>query len=88
MIRILRALALAALAAAATGCTAVQPWERDLHARADMQPSTHDAAIDDHMSLAVVAVAPRPDRFPRGQHDDQRHQANETNGTSHVRLPP
>jgi hypothetical protein len=55
MIRILRALALAALAAAATGCTAVQPWERDLHARADMQPSTHDAAIDDHIYFSKEA---------------------------------
>ncbi len=52
---ILRALALAALAAAATACTAVQPWERDLHARADMQPSTHDAAIDDHIYFSKEA---------------------------------
>jgi hypothetical protein len=52
---ILRALALATLAAAATACTAVQPWERDLHARADMQPSTHDAAIDDHIYFSKEA---------------------------------
>ena len=34
------ALALILAAAALGGCTTVQPWERDLHARADMQPST------------------------------------------------
>ena len=47
-------LAVAALAAAAA-CTSVQPWERDLHARADMQPSTHDAAIDDHIYFSKEA---------------------------------
>jgi hypothetical protein len=48
---------LAALVALVTlaACTAVQPWERDLHARADMQPSTHDAAIDDHIYFSKEA---------------------------------
>jgi hypothetical protein len=38
-----------------TACTAVQPWERDLHARADMQPNAHDAAIDDHIYFSKEA---------------------------------
>ena len=41
--------------AAATGCTAVQPWERDLHARADMTPDAQDAAIDDHIYFSKEA---------------------------------
>ena len=49
------ALALILAAAALGGCTTVQPWERDLHARADMQPSTHDAAIDDHIYFSKEA---------------------------------
>jgi hypothetical protein len=44
-----------ALAAATTGCVAVEPWERDLHARADMQPDAHDAAIDDHIYFSKEA---------------------------------
>jgi hypothetical protein len=52
----LRSLAaLALLASGLAGCTAVQPWERDLQARADMQPSTHDAAIDDHIYFSKEA---------------------------------
>jgi hypothetical protein len=51
----LRTLAAFAALAALTACTAVQPWERDLHARADMQPSTHDAAIDDHIYFSKEA---------------------------------
>ena len=48
--------ALAALAAAATtACNTVQPWERDLHARADMQPDAQDAAIDDHIYFSKEA---------------------------------
>ena len=46
---------LAVLAAATAGCTTVQPWERDLHARADMQPDTRDAAIDDHIYFSKEA---------------------------------
>ena len=47
--------ALAILGAATTACTTVQPWERDLHARADMQPNAHDAAIDDHIYFSKEA---------------------------------
>jgi hypothetical protein len=47
--------ALALIVAAATACTAVQPWERDLHARADMQPNAQDAAIDDHIYFSKEA---------------------------------
>ena len=51
----LRLAILAVLTAAATGCTTVQPWERDLHARADMQANAHDAAIDDHIYFSKEA---------------------------------
>ena len=37
------------------GCTAVKPWERDLHARADMQADALDAAIDDHIYFSKEA---------------------------------
>lgn len=49
-------LALFAMAATA-GCATlgVEPWERDLHARADMQPDAHDAAIDDHIYFSKEA---------------------------------
>jgi hypothetical protein len=53
--RLRNAAALALMAAAATACTAVQPWERDLHARADMQPNAQDAAIDDHIYFSKEA---------------------------------
>ena len=49
------AIALILATAALAGCTTVQPWERDLHARTDMQPSTHDAAIDDHIYFSMEA---------------------------------
>jgi hypothetical protein len=49
-----RAVLLAALAATAA-CTTVEPWERDLHARADMQPDAQDAAIDDHIYFSKEA---------------------------------
>jgi len=49
----------AMLLAAATlgGCSTlgVEAWERDLHARADMQPNAHDAAIDDHIYFSKEA---------------------------------
>jgi hypothetical protein len=51
----LKLLLLAALAAATSACTTVEPWERDLHARADMQPDTLDAAIDDHIYFSKEA---------------------------------
>lgn len=38
-----------------TGCTTVKPWERDLHARPDMQAGTLDAAIDDHIYFSKEA---------------------------------
>ena len=47
--------ALAALAGATGACTNVQPWERDLHARADMQPNAQDAGIDDHIYFSKEA---------------------------------
>jgi hypothetical protein len=50
-----RAALLAALAAATGACTTVQPWERDLHARADMQPDASDAATDDHIYFSKEA---------------------------------
>ncbi len=57
--RHLAAFALAALAAAmaalSVGCASVEPWERDLHARADMQPDAQDAAIDDHIYFSKEA---------------------------------
>ena len=53
------AAALGALAATAAlaiaGCAGVEPWERDLHARADMQPDAQDAAIDDHIYFSKEA---------------------------------
>ena len=57
-----RGLARAALAVLATtavalaaGCAGVEPWERDLHARADMKADSHDAAIDDHIYFSKEA---------------------------------
>jgi hypothetical protein len=55
MTRRLATLAVLALAAATSACTNVQPWERDLHARTDMQPNAHDAAIDDHIYFSKEA---------------------------------
>ena len=52
---VVKLVLLAALAAAATACTTVEPWERDLHARADMQPNAQDAAIDDHIYFSKEA---------------------------------
>lgn len=54
-VRLARLAALAVLSAAAAACTTVEPWERDLHARADMQPNAHDAAIDDHIYFSKEA---------------------------------
>jgi hypothetical protein len=55
-LRIALFAAVAAFAAAgSTACTAVQPWERDLQARADMQPDPQDAAIDDHIYFSKEA---------------------------------
>jgi hypothetical protein len=43
------------LAIGLSGCVAVKPWERDLHAREDMQPNSLDAAIDDHVYFSKEA---------------------------------
>ena len=57
--RFAAAPALGALAATAAlaiaGCAGVEPWERDLHARADMQADAQDAAIDDHIYFSKEA---------------------------------
>jgi hypothetical protein len=39
------------------GCASigVEPWERDLHAREDMQANERDAAIDDHIYFSKEA---------------------------------
>ena len=43
--------------ASLSGCASmgVEPWERDLHAREDMQPNQRDAAIDDHIYFSKEA---------------------------------
>jgi hypothetical protein len=45
----------AALAIGLNGCAGVKPWERDLHAREDMQPSALDNAIDEHIYFSKEA---------------------------------
>lgn len=58
MIRALKplyALGFAAALVALDGCAAVEPWERDLHARADMKADARDAAIDDHIYFSKEA---------------------------------
>ncbi len=42
---------------ALSGCSSlgVKPWERDLHARADMQASALDTAIDEHIYFSKEA---------------------------------
>jgi len=54
-VRQLRPVLFTAILAALTGCATVQPWERDLHAREDMQPNQRDAAIDDHIYFSKEA---------------------------------
>lgn len=46
---------LAAIGAVLTGCVNVKPWERDLHARDDMQVSAVDTAIDEHIYFSKEA---------------------------------
>ena len=48
-------LVLASAATLISGCLTVKPWERDLHAREDMQPSSLDLAIDDHIYFSKEA---------------------------------
>ncbi|HSC09038.1 MAG TPA: DUF4266 domain-containing protein [Steroidobacteraceae bacterium] len=52
---ILGSLLLMGAAALLCGCTTVKPWERDLHAREDMQPNALDLAIDDHIYFSKEA---------------------------------
>lgn len=54
---IVRAVLALALAAALSACSGVgvKPWERDLHAREDMQPDEMDTAIDDHIYFSKEA---------------------------------
>jgi hypothetical protein len=54
-IRVMFALAAVATAMTASGCVAVKPWERDLHAREDMQPDELDLAIDEHIYFSKEA---------------------------------
>jgi hypothetical protein len=35
----------------------VKPWERDLHARADMQSNALDTAIDEHVYFSKEATS-------------------------------
>ena len=49
------ALALLGATALMAGCVTVKPWERDLHAREDMQPSALDLAIDEHIYFSKEA---------------------------------
>jgi len=51
----LKALLVAACCVLAAGCVTVKPWERDLHAREDMQPSGLDAGIDEHIYFSKEA---------------------------------
>lgn len=55
--KFLRTLTVLALTAALGACAdlGVKPWERDLHAREDMQPDQMDAAIDDHIYFSKEA---------------------------------
>jgi Domain of unknown function (DUF4266) len=53
--RVLAVATLAACAVTAAGCAGIEPWERDLHARADMKADAHDAAIDDHIYFSKEA---------------------------------
>lgn len=54
---LLRALIALGLIATLGACAdlGVKPWERDLHAREDMQPDQMDAAIDDHIYFSKEA---------------------------------
>lgn len=53
--RFLLLAAAVAAVAVSSGCVAVKPWERDLHAREDMQPSGLDIAIDEHIYFSKEA---------------------------------
>lgn len=53
----MKALCLAALVMALSGCAGVQPWERDVLARPEMSLDANplDAAIDDHIYFSKEA---------------------------------
>jgi hypothetical protein len=53
--RLLAPATLFAATALVTACAGIEPWERDLHARADMQADAQDAAIDDHIYFSKEA---------------------------------
>lgn len=58
MIRVVTKWLLTALCVSALGaCSSlgVKPWERELHARADMQGNTLDRSIDDHIYFSKEA---------------------------------
>jgi hypothetical protein len=55
MQRRISALLISTVVLLGTGCSTVKPWERDLHARADMQANALDAAIDDHIYFSKEA---------------------------------
>jgi len=54
-LRIVSAAALAVASLTTSGCIAVKPWERDLHAREDMQTGSLDIAIDEHIYFSKEA---------------------------------
>jgi starvation-inducible outer membrane lipoprotein len=51
----LKLILLLAIAAVLSGCVTVKPWERDLHAREDMQSNGLDTAIDEHIYFSKEA---------------------------------
>ena len=53
--RLFAVATLTACVALIAGCAGVEPWQRDLHARADMKADAHDAAIDDHIYFSKEA---------------------------------
>jgi hypothetical protein len=55
MRRIVCVLLLASSVPLMAGCVTVKPWERDLHAREDMQPNALDLAIDEHIYFSKEA---------------------------------
>ena len=55
VMRFFLTLTLTAATLVVSGCVAVKPWERDLHAREDMQPNGLDIAIDEHIYFSKEA---------------------------------
>ena len=52
---LLAALCLSAISACSS--LGVKPWERDLHARDDMQANALDIAIDEHIYFSKEAIS-------------------------------